>query len=151
MRTCPKCEVEKPPSGYGVDKNCTANGGRKYVCKECTNAKRRGKYRAENRKYHLKSKYGITPAEYGQIYAKQGGACAICLEPGDVRSGGSRAKDSTRLYIDHDHVSNEVRGLLCHKCNVAIGLLFDDPMRMERAAAYIRGLPVEYMRIYKCA
>jgi hypothetical protein len=49
----------------------------------------------------------ITPEEYDERLAKQGGVCAICLKP----------PKKLRLAVDHDHVSGLVRGLLCHRCN----------------------------------
>jgi hypothetical protein len=42
------------------------------------------------------------------------------------------------LAIDHDHVTGDIRGLLCHACNVALGLLNDDPELLEAAAGYLR-------------
>lgn len=135
---CATCEVLKPLSDFGKDKK--QSRGYKYSCKECTNKKRRGKYQEENRVRYLKTKYGITEEYYMQLYAFQKGCCAICGQVGEKRSGGNRAKDSTELYVDHDHVSREIRGLLCHKCNVAIGLLNDDPVRIKMAEQYIRGL-----------
>jgi len=142
--TCSKCLETKPEVDFGVDKNQAR--GRKYACKECVNRERRGRYKKENRRNHLKTKYGITPEIYDAMFNHQQGLCAICREPGKKRRGGGRAERSAALYVDHDHVSGEVRGLLCHKCNAAVGLLHDDPGRIERAANYIRGLPVEYLR-----
>jgi len=125
--TCSDCGTEKPEEDFGLDRNQAR--GRKYACKECTNAKRRGRYQKENRRYHLKRAYGITPKQYENMSQEQMGICAICLEP-------------TKLYIDHDHVTGEVRGLLCQKCNSAIGLLYDNPARIDRAAKYVRGLNI---------
>jgi hypothetical protein len=124
---CATCGATKSRDCFGSDKRNAR--GLKYSCKDCINAKRRGAYQKENRKYHLKSTYGITPEQYDDLSVQQGGVCAVCKEPSEKK-----------LYVDHDHVSGDVRGLLCHKCNVAIGLLFDDPTRLERAAKYIRGL-----------
>jgi len=42
-----------------------------------------------------------------------------------------------RFYIDHDHLSGEVRGLLCGACNMGIGQLKDDPALLRAAATYI--------------
>ena len=44
-----------------------------------------------------------------------------------------------RPHIDHDHETGEVRGVLCHNCNLAIGHLKDDPELVARALAYLRG------------
>ena len=57
--------------------------------------------------------------------------CAIC---GNVRSSDGRA-----LAVDHDHVTGEVRGLLCNFCNRGIGMFRDNPRLLGRAALYLRG------------
>ncbi len=44
-----------------------------------------------------------------------------------------------KLMVDHDHTTGEVRGLLCHNCNRAIGLLREDPERLRRAIEYLEG------------
>lgn len=140
---CAKCEQIKSKSQFHRDRK--TKRGFKYACKECVNQDRRGRYSEDNRRYHLKSKYGITPEQYQELANQQNWRCAICNETGSQRSGGQRAKNSERLFVDHDHVTEEVRGLLCHRCNVAVGLMCDDPQRLERAAKYIRGMPVEYL------
>jgi len=80
------------------------------------------------RHFKLKS-YGLTEADFGAMLEAQGGGCAIC---------GSTDPGNGSFRIDHDHISNRVRGLLCHKCNVALGLMGDDPDRLEAGAAYLR-------------
>jgi hypothetical protein len=42
------------------------------------------------------------------------------------------------LSVDHNHVTNKVRALLCDDCNVGIGTLGENPERLEAAAAYLR-------------
>lgn len=80
------------------------------------------------RKDILKRKYGITIEEYDDMMEKQNGLCAICFQ-----------KDADkRLAIDHCHTSNIVRGLLCAKCNVALGLFADDTHRLQRAIEYLQ-------------
>lgn len=74
--------------------------------------------------------YGLTPDDFNRILAAQDGLCAIC------RGGPNGA--GKRLHVDHCHDSKKIRGLLCAKCNTAIGLLDDDPERAEAVAAYLR-------------
>jgi hypothetical protein len=75
-------------------------------------------------------KYGITMAEFEERLVQQGGVCAICAGPPNG--------PGVRFHVDHDHKTKKVRGLLCARCNTAIGLLNDDPERAERATAYLR-------------
>jgi hypothetical protein len=146
---CKECGQDKPVESFGVDRHIAR--GRKYTCKLCFNAKRKGEVDPLARGRYLKRKYGITLDKYQELIVKQGGVCAICQQPGEPRSGGNRAKDCTPLYIDHCHIEGSVRGLLCHRCNVAIGLLQDDPCRADRASEYIRGMPVQFIGKLKCA
>jgi hypothetical protein len=78
----------------------------------------------------LKSNYGISLEEYERMLACQGGRCAIC--------GSTDPCGKPTFAVDHDHVTGEVRALLCNKCNPAIGMLGDDPERLEAAARYLR-------------
>jgi hypothetical protein len=42
-----------------------------------------------------------------------------------------------RMHLDHCHQSGQVRGVLCRNCNVALGLMADNPERLRRAAEYL--------------
>lgn len=64
-----------------------------------------------DRNKRLMSLYGITLEQYEQMLTAQNGVCAIC---GRIPTGRS-------LHVDHNHKTGEVRGLLCHSCNFAIG------------------------------
>lgn len=74
--------------------------------------------------------YGMEPEDYTALLDAQNGKCAICRL--EHRGSGKR------LHVDHCHNSSKVRGLLCGKCNTAIGLLDDLPERAEAVAAYLR-------------
>lgn len=75
------------------------------------------------------SKFGITAAIYFDMLEEQGGVCYICQGP---EIGGRR------LAVDHCHYTGKVRGLLCARCNRAIGMLEDSLELVERAAEYLR-------------
>lgn len=77
------------------------------------------------------NKYGINSEDYSKIYKKQNGLCLICQKPeADIYGN--------LLAIDHDHKTGKVRGLLCRKCNSALGLLKDDINNIKRAVSYLR-------------
>jgi hypothetical protein len=83
------------------------------------------------RRWRLKTRYGITPEKYQSMLLAQDGVCAIC---GTDAPGGQSAV----MHVDHDHVTGNVRGLLCTNCNRGIGYFGDDPSVLERAAKYLR-------------
>ena len=83
------------------------------------------------RRWMLREKYGITPEQYDEMLAAQGGGCAIC---GRTESGRSQ---SGHLLVDHDAQTGQVRGLLCHPCNVSLGHFRDDPDLLVAAAMYL--------------
>lgn len=79
----------------------------------------------QNRRANLR-KYGITPEDYDQMFEVQQGLCAICAEASDLR-----------LHIDHDHETGKVRGLLCARCNPALGAFRDSPVLLQAAIDYL--------------
>ena len=92
----------------------------------------RAKWNDDNHGYFLNYRYGITKADYEGMREAQGDRCAIC----GVDSPGSRSKVWS---VDHCHVTNVVRGLLCHRCNMGLGYFKDDPVRLRSAITYLEG------------
>jgi hypothetical protein len=90
-------------------------------------------WRRDRRDYQLRRDYGITQADYDRMYAEQEGKCAICLKHFDLHAS-SRYK---KLYVDHAHDMDKVRGLVCMKCNMAIGNFEDSHDNCLRAAQYL--------------
>lgn len=148
MRTCPTCHETKPLSDFTILKN-----GKPYsYCRKCNAANTQrwqlanpDKARACARNWHAKNphkdkeyrhrrRYGIEPQEYGDLWRAQSGLCAICgLPETRVHRDGALFQ----LSVDHDHSTGEVRGLLCHGCNVGIGGLRDDISNLAKAIKYL--------------
>jgi hypothetical protein len=63
----------------------------------------------------------------------QNGVCAIC---GNNETRIQRGK-VCKLANDHNHVTDQLRGLLCSKCNSGLGFFNDDPDRLRAAAGYL--------------
>ena len=77
--------------------------------------------------------YGLTPEGFNNMWTSQRGKCAICgieMRP--------RGRDKNSACIDHNHLTGDVRGLLCRGCNHGIENLKDDPDVLEAAAEYLR-------------
>lgn len=83
----------------------------------------------ESKGKYLIRTYGISLKRYEELFKAQFGTCAICHNP--------PTKEKPFLVVDHDHKTGKVRGLLCNKCNVAIGLLQDSMKNLHSAARYL--------------
>ena len=86
-----------------------------------------------NRKNNLKHYHDISLGDYAALFHAQNGVCAICKKP---ESTALRGK-TKNLSVDHCHVSGKIRGLLCNRCNRAIGLLGDDVDLIANALSYL--------------
>lgn len=87
---------------------------------------------------NLQRIYGISLKTYETLHDAQNGLCAICREPEiGVHNRGNQTVPLS-LAVDHDHKTGTVRGLLCHKCNKALGLFDDKPALVEAALDYLR-------------
>jgi hypothetical protein len=83
---------------------------------------------------NLKNYYGISLEQYAALFKQQQGCCAICSM--------SQEQLSTKLCVDHNHATGEIRGLLCSRCNFGLGSFKDNPDVMIKAAAYVSPLEV---------
>jgi len=96
-------------------------------------AKAKARYHADPSKYadkELKRRFGIGLADYFLLLQNQGNACAICKSS----TPGGRG----RFHVDHCHTTGKIRGILCHSCNVGLGVFKDSPFLLFLASAYLR-------------
>lgn len=104
------------------------------IAQERRRQKERSKYadprvRDQVLAHRLRHQYGIDLVDYRRLLALQNGRCAVCRRLPTERN---------RICVDHDHATDEVRGLLCARCNRALGLLRDDPAVLASAIEYLR-------------
>lgn len=123
----PMCHPSKPHYGKGKCKPCYMRdynaANRPHIA-----AKRREYYRLDPERYKANNKkalYGISRDDYRDLVVGQAGRCLICGLVPDV------------LYVDHDHTTGKIRGLLCNRCNAGIGFLGDDADRVKVAHRYL--------------
>src|SRR5688572_14825078 len=149
-RMCCTCKKELALGNFSL-----SNLNRQwYRCRACVRAKNQLKYRADPEKYrkasrewaranpdycrerdrkrNLKRNFGLDDSTYTKILKFQNGRCAIC---GTDKPGGR----GNRLHVDHCHQSGRIRGLLCFRCNQAIGQFQENTSSLERAVMYVRG------------
>jgi hypothetical protein len=99
-----------------VKREQARRNGQKYreVNREEMRARVRAQYAANParyREYQLKTRYGISLADYDEMLATQGG-CALC--------GVTECQTGRVMPVDHDHTTGVVRGILCHRCNATL-------------------------------
>lgn len=80
------------------------------------------------RRSNLGRKFKFSLEQFERLLIAQEGVCAICLKP---------CITGEMLSVDHCHLTGKVRGLLCRKCNSAIGLLSDSPEMLRKALLYL--------------
>jgi hypothetical protein len=114
---------------YAPDEPCPKGHYRRYVstnnCIDC-NAETAANRSEKIRWARIKKLYGLSASEVSQMLGAQNNKCEICKE-----------WISLNYHIDHCHSTGKVRGLLCQKCNQAIGLLHENQSLFKRAAEYI--------------
>ena len=103
------------------------------VCKVCNISKRRYSKKpidgvSRSSTLERAKKYGVTPGEFQNMLASQDSKCIIC---------GKEHLSPHSLCLDHNHKTNTIRGLLCHRCNLGIGHFFDSPATLRKAAEYL--------------
>ena len=151
-KRCNHCRQEKPVSDFY--RNRHAKDGLQGCCKPCSaahnrashvrlkdarNAQRRAEQQAlregdpaEYKRWlqakNLRQNFGLTLDDYEKLLVLQHGVCGIC---------GCPPPEHKRFDVDHEHETGAIRGLLCGRCNRAIGMLDDDPARFSRAASYL--------------
>ena len=134
-KRCNDCGIEKLWDEFQLDPKCKPLA----YCIPCFRQRGKNwakanpeKTRRQDRKTQLRRRFGLSLEDYERMLAEQGGGCAIC---GRLDSGRPYAKN---FSIDHNHTTGEIRGLLCNKCNIAIGLFEESEAAMLAAIAYLR-------------
>jgi hypothetical protein len=82
----------------------------------------------------LKAAHGITIKDYDAMLIVQQGKCAIC---GTTEPGGRMGLCGPVFHVDHCHTNGNIRGLLCHSCNVGLGNFKDSVTNLANAIAYL--------------
>lgn len=125
-RICNHCLNE-----YSLD---TEGSRHKYCSTACYKAKHAATFKTSKRDkvarttYWLRHKYGITVEERDQMLQDQGGCCAICK---------TSEPTGYNWHVDHCHTTNKVRGMLCSRCNQALGLVSENVSTLRSMIKYV--------------
>jgi hypothetical protein len=148
LKRCSACGKWKSRSEFY--KNKGTKDGLANQCKECRRSyllkpdvqERDRRYKREwartnynpqaGRNKNLQNNYGISIAEFNQLFESQGGKCAVCENTLEVKG-----KGAFTAHVDHDHKTGKVRGLLCQSCNFVLGHGRDDVNILVKAINYL--------------
>lgn len=114
MKECTDCSKVLPVDEF-YPHSKSRDGEGFYLsprCKECHGLQNRFR------------RYGVTRDEIIDLLARP---CDACGQEIDKRF----------KMIDHDHDTDEVRGVLCNGCNVALGMVNENPDALRGLIAYI--------------
>lgn len=107
-KKCITCKEEKDVDQFYLNRRWNA---RMSYCKDC-NRERVEEWHVKNPEkknlYNVKRKYGLSSEDFQNLYETQDGKCALCDK-------------EKKLVVDHCHGTGKVRGLLCIRCNTALG------------------------------
>ena len=123
MKTCNHCGETKATAEFHKAKNM--RDGLQARCKVCM--------RAYTEKRQLQNLYGITIEQRDEMIEQQQGKCAICLSSDPGGRG--------QWHVDHNHTTGEIRGMLCHLCNIGLGMFKDNPNLLLAAEVYLSHNP----------
>lgn len=140
-KQCSTCGKQKEHEHF--HRNKYSPDGLHSKCKECKNEKAKEWYAKAKlgletgrqnvgetpRGKHLRRTYGISVAQYEELLEKQDHCCAICGKHAD--------EEKRSLAVDHNHVTGEIRGLLCGYCNHRLVGRHRDGDLLRRIADYI--------------
>jgi hypothetical protein len=128
-KPCARCREILPLEDFRI-----RDGGKgKYhesYCIPCTRSYTREWHErnpGKQRQYRLLQRYGMSEDDFEAMLEMQDGKCAVCEEVPE-----------RQIHIDHDHVTGEVRGLLCFRCNITLGKVGDDPDLLQKMIEYLK-------------
>jgi len=130
-KECRHCCEQKSYEDFHDNKEM--RDGKSSYCKPCASERSRlwkQKNKDHARDTYLRKTYGISLTEHLEMFTSQGGKCAIC---GIEEHHAPRAT----LFVDHDHDTGLVRGLLCHHCNSGLGHFMDNREWLSQAITYL--------------
>ena len=129
MKTCIDCGKELPRSKFHIRNSRKI--GISSRCKDCASIKKK-QYRLDNkeiiRAQNKKRNPGWDIDRYNEYLELQQGKCAIC---------GTTEYTNKDWCADHDHATNQPRGLLCGRCNAGLGYFKDNPEYLQSAINYL--------------
>jgi hypothetical protein len=142
LKICTVCKENKELTEFY--KWSLSKDGYQHRCKKCDDKavkayrkKHRERFLTNMRKANLKHKYGITIEDYEHMLKEQNYRCKLCTKHQEDNDCWPTSDTTMRLAVDHVHDTGKIRGLLCNRCNRALGLFNEDAELLKRASEYV--------------
>lgn len=120
----------------GICKDCNKNTSSKYVtrCRSCFKQHVTPKISRQeySRFWQTNKKYGIDKSGFEVLWIAFRGKCGIC-DAELIQPTEGKGQPRNACVIDHDHITGNIRGLLCNSCNKGLGLFNDDVVLLRSA------------------
>lgn len=87
----------------------------------------------KHRRRSVYYRYGLSLEQYEEMLKLQNGVCYICHQP-ETRKAWGKVK---QLCVDHNHITNKVRKLLCDSCNLLLASVKENPTILKNAINYL--------------
>lgn len=151
MKQCSRCRETKPFAEF--HRRTKSTDGFNFHCRACEKTHKRKRYLADSSKEIAKSqryyrnnrtsvqhrerlrRYGLTQEQFETMMVQQNRSCDICLEP--------FSKFKKAPFVDHNHLTGTIRGLLCQNCNSLIGFSREDAHVFIAAMHYLENYETE--------
>jgi hypothetical protein len=133
---CKACNLALKRKRYALDPDkhkamvkCWQRANAEHVNAYQRELRAKPEQKRKQRDAYCRRTFGISADDFDALLEGQGGGCAIC---------GCVPEREASFHLDHDHLTGDIRGILCLSCNQALGHFRDDAGLLERAAVYVR-------------
>lgn len=108
-------------------------------CQQKNYSKRNKEVRKRNNRKHILKAYNLTLEHFDRLKKINNNKCWIC----------GCESHTEELCVDHNHKTNDIRGLLCHNCNKTLGIINENPFILIKMVHYLNKKPVSFNQSIK--
>jgi hypothetical protein len=132
-KKCIKCCEIKNEKDFHLDSS--RNDGLYPYCKACRNRRDSELFASNPRRqllkqnYYYKKTFGVDKEFIIKLLKEQSGKCKLC--------GKEITLDSKKTHVDHNHITGKIRGVLCDRCNLMVGLIENKRHLLDKITEYL--------------
>ena len=135
VKTCSRCKRSLSLNEYAKSTRNKNRFGVTSTCKRCNKEARIKRGRKYQRKMTLKHRLNMSWENYVDLFNRTNGKCSTCQKK--LILLGDNDTKNTNAHVDHNHETGKIRGILCPKCNAAIGLFDENIVTLQNTIKYL--------------